>query len=108
VRQLILSIDATIGEGIYWNAPIFYFTGKMSIFDVKENKRYIVGFVFNKKNSIRMVLLHGTKLIDQTALLECDYIDGRRLITFTSLEDVIRKESDFIDIIKQLIKTINY
>ena len=29
LREMILSIDKTIGEGIFWNAPTFYFTGKM-------------------------------------------------------------------------------
>ena len=29
VRDIILSIDKTIGEVFFWNAPTFYFTGKM-------------------------------------------------------------------------------
>ena len=29
LRETILNIDKTIGEGIFWNAPTFYFTGKM-------------------------------------------------------------------------------
>ena len=29
LRTFILSIDKSIGEGIYWNVPTFFFTGKM-------------------------------------------------------------------------------
>jgi hypothetical protein len=106
IRQLILSIDKTIGEGIYWNAPTFYYTGTMPAFNPKEYKRYIVGFVFNKKDCIRLVFLRGADVVDTTNLLEGDYKDGRRLITFTSIEDVISKEKDLANIIKQIIKNL--
>jgi hypothetical protein len=106
IRQLILSIDKTIGEGIYWNVPTFYYTGAMPAFNPKEYKRYIVGFVFNKKDCIRLVFLRGADVTDTTNLLEGDFKDGRRLITFTSIEDVISKEKVLKEIIKQLIKKI--
>jgi hypothetical protein len=106
IRQLILSIDKTIGEGIYWNVPTYYYTGAMSAFNPKDYKRYIVGFVFNKKDCIRLVFLRGADVTDTTNLLEGDYKDGRRLITFISVEDVKNKEKVFVNIIKQLIKKI--
>ena len=31
LRQFIMSIDKNIGEGIYWNAPTFYYTGENAI-----------------------------------------------------------------------------
>jgi hypothetical protein len=107
IRQLILKIHKSIGEGIYWNAPTFYYTGTMPAFNPKAYKRYIVGFVFNKKDCIRLVFLRGFDAIDKTGLLEGDYKDGRRLVTFTSIEDVQTKEKAFIDIIKQLLKEID-
>jgi hypothetical protein len=106
IRQLILSIDKTIGEGIYWNAPTFYYTGTMSAFNPKEYKRYIVGFVFNKKDCIRLIFLRGADVTDTTNLLEGDYKDGRRLITFISVDDVKSKEKDLAKIIKQIIKNL--
>jgi hypothetical protein len=106
IRKLILNIDKTIGEGIYWNAPTFYYTGTMPVFNPKEYKRYIVGFVFNKKDCIRLVFLRGTGVTDSTNLLEGDYKDGRRLITFISIEDVKSKEKDLAKIIKQIIKNL--
>jgi hypothetical protein len=66
IRQLILSFDKTIGEGIYWNVPTFYYTGTMPAFNPKEYKRYIVGFVFNKKDCIRLVFLRGADVVDTT------------------------------------------
>jgi hypothetical protein len=105
LRSLILKIDAkNIGEGIFWNAPTFYFLGALPVFDPKEYKRYLAGFVFNKKESIRLVLLHGGNLNDPDNLLEGDYTDGRRLITFTSVKDAQNKEAAFTKIIEELIK----
>ena len=106
LRQFIMSIDKNIGEGIYWNAPTFYYTGEMAPFDAKEYKRYIVGFVFNKKDCIRMVFLKGANAIDKTNILEGDYADGRRLATFNSIDDVKAKEKSLEEIIKQLLKTM--
>jgi hypothetical protein len=106
IRQLILSFDKTIGEGIYWNAPTFFYTGTMPAFNPKEYKRYIVGFVFNKKDCIRLVFLRGADVTDTTNLLEGDYKDGRRLITFISVDDVKNKEKDLAKIIKKLLKKI--
>jgi hypothetical protein len=106
IRQLILSFDKTIGEGIYWNAPTFFYTGTLLVFNPKEYKRYIVGFVFNKKDCIRLVFLRGADATDKTKLLEGDYKDGRRLITFTNIADVSSKEKALKEIIKQLLKKI--
>jgi hypothetical protein len=107
VRKVILSVDKQIGEGIYWNAPTFYFTGKMKPFEAKEYKRYIVGFVFNKQDCIRMVFLQGASATDKAGVLEGDYKDGRRLIVFNSLEDAKGKEAVLKKIVKELIKLMN-
>ncbi len=104
VRQVILSVDKKIGEGIYWNAPTFYFTGKLKPFDAKEYKRYIVGFVFNRQDCIRMVFLRGALVANKFKILEGDFKDERKLVVFNSLEDVKNKESEFKKIIKELVK----
>lgn len=107
VREMILSIDKKIGEGIYWNAPTFFFTGNMNPFEPKEYKRYIVGFVFNRQDCIRMVFLQGATALDKTKILEGVFKDNRKLIVFTSLDDVKNKEKALKDIIKQLVKQMN-
>lgn len=107
LRKMILSVDEKIGEGIYWNSPTFYFTGEMKAFEPKEYKRYIVGFVFNKTEVIRMVFLKGANATDPTGILEGSYIDGRRLAVFSSLEDIKIKEKALKEIILELVKQMN-
>jgi hypothetical protein len=88
LRQLIASTDSEIGEEIKWNAPAFFYTGEMQPFDPKEYKRHIVVFNFSKKDAIRLVFPSGAKVDDTSGLLEGDYTDGRRLATFTDVDDV--------------------
>lgn len=104
VRDIILKTDKQIGEGIYWNAPTFFYTGTMKPFEPKEYKRYILGFVFNRQDCIRMVFLQGATVKDKTNLLEGDFKDNRKIVVFTGIEDVKSKEKALKDIIKQLIK----
>lgn len=107
VRKLIMSIDNKIGEGIYWNAPTFFFTGQMKPFEPKEYKRYIVGFIFNRQDCIRMVFLQGATVKDNTNILEGEFKDNRKLIVFKTIEDAKNKEKGIKDIIKQLLNQMN-
>lgn len=107
LRTFILSIDKQIGEGIYWNAPVFFFTGKMTPFNPKDYKRYIVGFNLFQKDCLRLVFLRGASANDTSGLLTGDYKDGRRLASFKSIEDVKSKEKDLKKVIKSLLKTID-
>lgn len=104
LREIILSADKSIGEGIHWNAPCFYYTGEMEPFDPKTYKRYIVGFNFFKQDAIRLIFLRGASVKDKSGLLEGDYADGRRLALFSSLADVKKREKDLKNIVKQLLK----
>jgi hypothetical protein len=104
LRKLILATDKSIGESIAWNAPVFYYTGKLESFDPKEYKRYIVGFNFFKQDTLRIIFLRGATAIDKTGILEGDYKDGRRLVSLKSLEHVKENEKALKDIIKQLLK----
>lgn len=107
LRAFIVNIDDRIGEGIYWNAPTFYYTGEMQPFNPKEYKRYIVGFNFYKQDSIRLIFLRGADATDPTKLLEGDYKDGRRITSFTSIEDFKSKEVAFGNIVKQLLELMD-
>jgi hypothetical protein len=107
LRTFILNIDKTIGEGIYWNAPTFYFTGKMKPFNPKEYKRYIVGFNFYKQDTIRLIFLKGADATDPTGILEGDYKDGRRIASFKNIGELKSKEIELKKIIKQLLKTMD-
>ena len=106
-RELILSIDKKIGEGIFYKAPAFYYTGKMKPFNPKDYKRYIVGCNLFRKDLLRVIFLRGATVADPTGILEGDYKDGRRLMSFTSIEDVKSKEKALKSIIKELVKNID-
>jgi uncharacterized protein YndB with AHSA1/START domain len=106
LRKTILSCDRSIGEGITWNAPCFYYTGAMKPFDPKTYKRYIVGFNFFKQDSIRLIFLRGADVDNTKGLLEGDYKDGRRLALFSSMAEVKKQEKELKRIIKELVKNM--
>jgi hypothetical protein len=106
LRQIILSIDKEIGEEIKWNAPTFFYSGKMKPANPKEYRRYIVVFNLFKKDCIRLVFPSGAKVEDKSGLLEGDYADGRRLAMFYSAKDVKSKEKDLRVVIEKWIKLL--
>ena len=107
LRRLILSVDCEIGEEIKWNAPTFFYTGEMAPFDPKEYKRYIVVFNLYQKNCIRLVFPKGARVDDKSGLLEGDYADGRRLATFSNMEDVTTKRASIERVIKEWLETLD-
>lgn len=105
IRLFILKIDPSIGEQIKWNNPCFYYTGEMKAFDPKEYKREIV--VMNLfKGRIMLVLPSGAKIKDTSGLLQGDYKDGRRTITFADLTDVKAKEKNLKKIIQNWLQQV--
>lgn len=104
LRQIILSADKTVGEEIAWNAPSFFYTGKMKPFKPKEYKRFIVGFNFFKKDCIRLIFLHADQI--KSKLLEGDYADGRRLALFYDLKEVKANKKELQKIVKALVVQI--
>lgn len=105
IRQIILTSDKTVGERIKWNNPSFYYTGAMAPFDPKEYKSDIA--VFNlHKGRILLVLPSGAKVKKTSGILEGDYKDGRRLITFNNMEDVKTKKKTLQKVIKEWISLV--
>ena len=105
LRQIILETDGEIGERIKWNNPSFYYTGEMKPFDSKEYKREII--VFNLfKGKIMLVFPSGSKITNTFGLLEGDYKDGRRLVIFKDLEDVLSKKNALQSIIKEWLTLV--
>jgi len=104
IRQIILSTDKEIGERIKWNNPSFYYTGEMEDFDPKEYKREIA--VFNLfRGRIMLVFTSGAKV--KSGLLEGDFKDGRRTITFSDAADVKAKTKELQKIIKDWLKLVD-
>lgn len=107
LRKSVLNCDKNIGEGIYWNAPAFYYTGRMEEFDIKEYKRYIVGMNLFRKDEVRLIFLRGAIVPNEGGLLEGDYKDGRRLCSFGSVKEVKAKEKELKKIVKALLGKVN-
>ena len=107
LRQIILAADKTVGEEIFWNAPTFYYTGRMKPFKPKEYKRYIVGFNFFKKDCIRLIFLRGALAKSKSDLLQGDYEDGRRLALIHNMEEVKANEKELQTIVRKLVKLIH-
>ncbi|MEO5890134.1 MAG: DUF1801 domain-containing protein [Ferruginibacter sp.] len=59
LRKIILSTDKEIGEEIKWNAPAFFYMGKMKPFDPTEYKRHIIVFNLFKQDCLRLVTKRG-------------------------------------------------
>jgi hypothetical protein len=106
LRQIILNTHKEIGEEIKWNAPTFFYSGKMKPTNPKEYRRYIVVFNLFKQDCIRLVFPSGAKVKDKSGLLEGDYADGRRLAMFYSLKDVRSKEKSLRAVITKWLKLL--
>jgi len=106
LRQIILSTDEEIGEEIKWNAPTFFYAGKMKPTNPKEYRRYIVVFNLFKQDCIRLVFPSGAKVKDASGLLQGDYADGRRLAMFYISKDVRSKAKALRVVITQWLKLL--
>lgn len=106
IRQLILNSSKEIGEQIKWNSPSFFYMGDMKPFDPKEYKRDIV-VINTRKNIALLVFPTGAKIKDTTGILEGDYTDGRRMITFKNIADVKAKSKDLQKVIKQWLALVD-
>ena len=107
LRNILLAADQSVGETIAWNAPCFFYTGKLKPFPPKEYKRVLVVFNFYRNDCIRLIFLHGALAKDPKGLLEGDYKDGRRLMQFSNLAEVKSSEKAIQAIIRSLIKAID-
>jgi hypothetical protein len=107
VRSLILNAHPSIGEGIYWNAPTFFYTGKMKPFEAKEYKRYLVGFNLYKQDTLRLILLRGADALDPGGLLTGNFPDKRKMIFFQHVDQANQAKADLTLILRDLIKKID-
>jgi len=106
LRKIILGTHKDLGEEIKWNAPTFFYSGKMRPTNPKEYRRYLVVFNLFKQDCIRLVFPSGAKVNDSTGLLEGDYPDGRRLAMFYSRKDVKSKAAALRSVITKWLKLL--
>ena len=105
IRRIILSASPEVGEQIKWNSPAFYYTGEMKAFDPKEYKRDIAVVNLHKRR-LMIVFPTGAKVDDKSGLLEGDYKDGRRMVTYKNADDVLLKEKALVKVVKKWLTLI--
>lgn len=105
LREIILSVDKEIGEQVKWNSPAFFYMGDMAPFDPKEYKRDMVVFNLNRGYPL-LVFPTGTKIKQAIKILEGKYTDGRRLITFKTIDDINAKAEELKKVIAEWLTLI--
>jgi hypothetical protein len=106
IRQLILSTSPDIAEQIKWNSPSFFYSGDMKPFDPKAYKRDII--VLNiRKNVALLIFPTGAIINDTTKILEGNYADGRRMVTFKTLDEVKAKADGLRKVIRQWLALVD-
>ena len=105
LRKLILQTDKEIGEQIKWNSPSFFYTGAMQPFDPKDYKRDIA-VMHLRKGVVMLVFPTGAVINDDAGLLEGDYKDGRRMMTFKNMEAVNTNGDGLQRVIKSWLEKV--
>jgi len=94
VREIILNVNKHITEEIKWNAPSFSYKGYMATFNLWA------------KEHVHLIFHNGAILHDKSGLLQGDYPD-RRMVYFSSMEDVNSKRAVLEKAVKEWVKVMN-
>ena len=106
IRKIIISTDKEIEEQIKWNSLCLYYAGAMKPFNPKEYKRDIVVFNMMKQEYVLLVFPTGAIITDKSGLLEGKFTDTRKVIKFTTIEQVKTRENDLISCIKDWLSKV--
>ncbi len=104
LRTIISQSSNQLAEEIKWNAPSFYYTGPLPPSNPKDYTKYVVVFNLSRTDCVRLIFLKAAYITDDSGLLEGNYTDGRRIITFTSTEGVQASETELKNIILKCIE----
>jgi hypothetical protein len=99
LRTLILSVDDRVGEELKWNAPSFYLSDHFATFKLQP------------PGTVQLVLHTGAKVRPDARAIEVDDpsrilkwpAKDRALATFSDLNDIEAKKTQFVSILKQWI-----
>ena len=106
LREIIRSASPLVEEQVKWNSPAFLYTGEMKPFDPKEYKRDIV--VMNlHRGRLMLVFPTGARVKDESGLLSGDYKDGRRIISFSDVEEIKKHRKALTAIVRQWISLVD-
>lgn len=94
LRTIIKNVDSRLTERIKWNAPSYFIQDDLLTFNLHLTKQ------------IRLVLHHPAIVKIQSGLLEGNYAD-RRLMYFSSMEEIEEKKTELERILKEYINLAN-
>lgn len=94
LRTIIKNVDSRLTERIKWNAPSYFIQDDLLTFNLHLTKQ------------IRLVLHHPAIVNIQSGLLEGNYTD-RRLMYFSSMEEITAKKAELERILKEYINQAN-
>jgi uncharacterized protein YdhG (YjbR/CyaY superfamily) len=94
IRKIIMGVSPLITEEVKWNSPSFSYTDYLATFNLHVTKH--VHLVF-----------HNTRVMQiQSDLLEGKFKD-RKMIFFTSMEDVLAKKTELERIVRELMALLD-
>lgn len=91
VRAIFTAHSPEITEEVKWNAPTFRYRGE-----------YLVTIHVKALDRVMLIFHNAVTPQVESALLEGDYADGRRMAYFAGLEDVRARRAELEDVIAQL------
>ena len=94
VREIILGVNKGITEQVKWNAPSFSYKG------------YLATFNLHARQHVHLIFHNGAILNDTSGLLQGDYID-RRMVYFTSMEDVVAKKGKLVKAVRAWVRVMD-
>jgi len=101
LRQIMLSADPSIGEGIKWNAPSFH------------TSEYFATFHLRAKEGVQLILHLGAKVRADASVTIADpesllvwLAKDRATVQFGDKNDIQAKRAAFLDIIRQWIRFV--
>lgn len=104
LRRIILGVDASITEGVKWNAPSFRTTDEyFATTNLRTTKG--IGVILHLGAKVRDLPAGGLKIKDPDKLLKW-LANDRAAIEFTDVDDVKGKQSAIEKILRQWIKHV--
>lgn len=94
VRLILKNANPNIAERIKWNAPSYYYKKDLVTFNLRASKH------------VHLVFHHPTIVNIPSSLLKGEYKD-RRMLYFSSMQEVIAGKEELTHIINQLVSFVH-
>lgn len=103
LRRIILGVDASIAEGVKWNAPSFRTTEYFATTNLRTKRG--IGVILHLGAKVRELPAGGLAIEDPDELLKW-LADDRAAIEFTDASDVRGRQGALEGLLRQWIKHV--